>query len=147
MKLKTIKTEAEVREAVDSYPDELPHVAATVRDGSIVEVRVGTMVITSTYGMTVAKMTVYEEAERYRVRVEHPAFPVINRYFDSEYPEAREFQKQYADIPDAVIDARTVKVQLNDAGNVVAEIDDEGTVRPLGPQRSEKGEGGDDIPF
>lgn len=143
MKLKTIKTEADVRAAAsDIMHNRDEHIEAVIRDGSITEVRIGTLVITSTYGMTVSRMIEHEEAERHRVRVDHPAFASLNRYFEYVH-EANEFRRPYDDINGAIVAEKKVKVLVDDTGKVVAELGDDGEAMPLVQQD----DGGDDIPF
>lgn len=144
MKTKTVKTEAELKDAILSMatnsPDEL--IEATFKDGStIVRIRVGNLLIESPYGISVTRQIDHEEAERYRVRVDHPHFASLNRYFDSEY-EARTFERQYEAISDATVDAKTVKVLVDGNGKIIAEVGDGGPM-PLAPQDN----GGDEIPF
>lgn len=145
MKTKTIKTEAELKDAIlsgDSYnPDEL--IEATFKDGStIVRIRIGNLIVDSLYGLQVTRRIEHEEAERYRVRVDHPHFASLNRYFESEY-EGRGFERTFDAVSDATVDAKTVKVLVNSDGKVIAEVADDGTQRPLVSATDD----GDEIPF
>lgn len=145
MKLKKITTNEELLAAIEPVDgDSRPYAELIVVDGTTKGVRIGRAQFSQeSYSAFQALVEIdREEAERYRVRVDHPAFPALNRYFESEY-DSREFQRPYDSIDGATIEAKKVKVQIDDDGKVVAELNDEGVAIPLTPQE----DGGDDIPF
>lgn len=143
MKLKTIKTQAELCEAV-GVPNSDGFVELLTLDSAVIGARIGQAhFAVDSYSFKASRIVEHEEAERYRVRVDHPHFPSLNRYFESQYGEGQGFRSTYEKLPDTTIDAKTVTVQLDGNGRVIAELDESGAVCPLTPQEN----GGDDIPF
>jgi hypothetical protein len=144
-KMVSIKTNAELERALaQEIPADQPLTDLLIVDGTVKGARVGAVFFKmEPYGSCgVFREIEHEEAERFRVRVDHPAFASLNRYFESDY-EAGEFARPYESIDGATIDRAKVKVQLDANGKVVAELDADGGAKPLVPQDG----GGDEIPF
>lgn len=141
MKTKTIKTDADLLEAIQRNEGR-PLCELIFKDGTVIGARIGAAHLrVDSYSFTATAEIDREEVKRHRVKVEHPNFPTINRYFETS-AEANEFARPYRDMPDITLDEQEVTVQLDATGKVIAEVD--GTaVKPLVPQ----GDGGDDIPF
>jgi hypothetical protein len=145
MKEKSIKTEAELLDALGLPGAEGQGYAELLtRDGVIYGVRVHKARFAyDNYSFKATVEIEFEEVDRYRVRVDHPHFASLNRYFENEYGEAREFQRTYEEMSDTTVTAGMVKVQIDNNGKVVAELDADGGAKPLVPQDG----GGDEIPF
>jgi hypothetical protein len=144
-KMVSIKTNAELERALaQERPADQSFVDLLIVDGTVKGARVGAVFFKmEPYGACgVFREIEHEEADRYRVRVDHHAFPSLNRYFESDY-EAGEFARQYESIGGATVDRAKVKVQLDANGKVITELGEDGTVMPLAPQDN----GGDEIPF
>ncbi len=143
MKLKTITKAAETRAALGSALAGLPFEISTT-DENLTAIRIGGLHIGHNpygAGLKISRVIEHEEAERYRVRVDHPHFATINRYFEDETGPARDLAASFGSIADATVTKGMVTVQVDDTGKVIAEIEGE-TVKPLAKQ-----DNGDDIPF
>ena len=132
MKLKTIKTDAEAREAIHQYPDERPVVELTTRNGTVVGVRVGSLHVTSTYGLEVAREVQHEEETRYRMTASIKGFEPRVEYFD-DYGKALELKRSFDDNAEVTLD-ENVKVLVDGSGKIIGEV---------GQQTAS----GDDLPF
>lgn len=147
MKTKSLKTDDELATAIQQDSGDRPHSELMFKDGSVVGARIGRARFEySGYSLAITREIDHEEAEKVRVRVDHPNFPTINRYFDEER-EADRFALPYREMSDTTVTEGPVTVLLDDTGKVVAELNAEGIPMPLAPQSSEKGSGGDEIPF
>lgn len=143
MKLTTIKTDAELRGAIQNQPEGRPFAELIFRDKTVIGARIGQarFSIDSYNVLSVTRETNEEEVDKHRVRVDHPAFPTINRYFNDS-SEARKFAATYHDIDGAKVADDLVTVRVDTEGKIIAELKPDGEAMPLMPQ-----DNGDDIPF
>lgn len=140
-KLVAIKTEAELSAALQQAPAEgQPHSDLIFVDGAVKGARVGRALFKmEPYGSCgVFRELEHEEVEKHRVRVEHPNFPTLTRYFDDNRA-ADAFAEPFRSIDGATLDQNLVTVRVDGAGKVIAELADNGEVKPR--------DNSDDIPF
>lgn len=136
MKLKKIKTEAEVLDAIRTNVAGRSEIEITSVDGSVKGVRIGSAHFTiDSYSFAMHAETDREEASRYRVLAKVEGFPDAVSYHE-DYSEAESAKAAYP--PFANVTSESVKVWINAAGEVVGEKGSGG--KPVDHN-------GDDIPF
>lgn len=143
MRTKTIKTEAQLLDAIGMPgAGDCGYAELFFKDSLVIGARVGRARFESPYGIAITEQIEREEEERHRVRVDHPHFSSLNRYFDNSR-QANDFATPYLAMPDATVTLDLVTVQVDaTTGRVLGEVED-GVFRPLMPQDG----GGDEIPF
>lgn len=119
MKLKSIKTEEELFEAVAQPVGERKPVEVTSINGQIKAVRIGAVHITGGYDFAVNREVEFEEVNRYRVIASIEGMPAQVSYFE-DYSEMREKARSYnINIEVDTNNDKHVQVHINDAGEVV----------------------------
>lgn len=95
----------------------IPGIEFVKRDGSIYEVIIGKLRITSQYGLTAAVEQPYETVKRYRVTATVKGFGTKVEYFP-DYPEAIAAEAAFTS---AGIEATRdhIEVLVDEAGNIV----------------------------
>jgi hypothetical protein len=132
MKLKTIKTEAEVRRACSMYADDRrPMVEITSVNGSIRAVRIGSLHIAASYGLEVSREVPHEEETRYKLVASAKGLPTMTQYFD-DYGKMLDAKREFGDGVE-VETFDNVKVLVDGNGTVVGEVE---TAQPV-PQHDE----------
>lgn len=125
MKLKKIKTEAEILEAMASNIAGRPRVEINTVDGSIKSVRVGCAHFgMDSYTFTINAETDREEATRYRVKATVPGFPVATSYHEL-LADANDAEGAFPNIADVSVES--VRVWIGADGEVIAEKGDKAT--------------------
>lgn len=122
MKLKTIKTEEELFEAVAQCVGKRKPVEVTSINGQIKAVRIGGVHISGGYDFAVNREVEFEEVDRYRVIASIEGMPNQVDYF-ADYSEMRDKAGSYN--PSVKVDTnnnKQIKVLINDAGEVVQDI-------------------------
>jgi hypothetical protein len=136
MKLKKIKTVAEVAEAIRLIEPGRPEVELFTVDGAVKGVRIGSAHFgIDSYSFSMHTETDREEVNRYRVLAKVAGFPDQVDYFEDHTP-ATEKRDAYAATAEVSVDH--VKVMINAAGDVIGEI---------GPAGKIVDQLGDDVPF
>ena len=136
MKLKKIKTEAEISEAIRTKTEGRPMIEITSVDGAVKSVRIGTAHFSiDSYSFAMHAETDREEASRYRVLAKVSGFPDAVSYHE-DYGAATEAKDAFTDVAEVTMES--VKVWLNAAGDVIGEKGEAG--KPVDHN-------GDDLPF
>lgn len=131
MKTVTIKTNADLKAAVNSYADHVPQCELIFKDGNVIGARVGKARFEYiNYGIQITREVDREEVEKHKVRVEHPNFQPITSYFDDNRA-ADKFAEPYLNMADTTVRQSLVTVQVDNDGKVIAEVRD-GVEWPLG---------------
>jgi len=135
MKLKKIKTEAEIRDAISApLAEGRERVEVTSKDGTLQSVRIGLCHFSMGQysSFEVAREVEYEETSRFRVKATVPGFPVQVDYFE-DYGAAVAKRDSYGDTPGVTVecDTKQVRVLIDRDGNVVREVGEDEPAAPV----------------
>lgn len=136
MKLKTIKTEAEIAEAIATKIAGRKMIEVTSVNGAVKGVRIGAAHFSmEAYSFVVHAETDREQASRYRLTAKAAGFPDAVSYHES-LSDANAAKDRFSSDTDTAV--ASVNVWLDGAGEVISEVDAE-------PAKSINNE--DDLPF
>lgn len=124
MKLKKIKTEAEIRAALNAETPGRPRVEMLTEDSTIKGVRIGQCHLKGgQYGssLEVFREVEFDEASRYRVKAEIKGFPPQVDYFE-DFGDARNKVASYDASTGVVVSQDQVRVLVDSDGKVVREL-------------------------
>lgn len=138
MKLEKIKTVAEVLAAIKANPEGRDLIEITTVDKTLKGIRVGGAHFTvDTYSFQMHRESTGEVEERFRLTANIAGFPPVVSYHGSDY-EANNAASPLPSI--AEIEVVPVRVLVDDAGEVIREVDGE-SAAPAARDTS------DDLPF
>jgi hypothetical protein len=122
MKLKRIKTVAEIDTALRGNRGGRPLIEITTVDASVKAVRIGTFIISGSYGIEIHAEQPFDIEKRHRLTATTKGFPPAISYHDSDYT-ARTAGEEFGEGVEIKIDG-PIKVLIDDAGEIVGEADE-----------------------